>query len=282
MYSVPIIMNTVCTKDLRNARRFAKRAKTSQNTSKRGSAIDNKDKLVQSSCVERPLPYSRTSISFERQNPVRNFIFKRGLSCPQLLHWTSWSGYHVETIVNILNSIPATVYAAIADTVAAINLINKLSAPEELNSKLSKLLTVSDDYYAANHAAEKLLNLTDFEWASDHSIGYQIITLDPDSQVRKDHKINSGLASMFGMHKEEMLSRLANHDLPLHYIDVDAMCMLALMVLKHPVPGRKVKYFRMCAGRARRCILVAQYSVVIADDFGRIVQVLNNDIILLT
>jgi hypothetical protein len=80
---------------------------------------------------------------------------------------------------------------------------------------------------------------------------------------------------MFGMHREEMLARLANHDLPLHYIELDAMQMFALMILKHPTAGRKVKYFRMCTGAARfrTYILVAQYTVTIADDLGRIVQV---------
>jgi hypothetical protein len=93
--------------------------------------------------------------------------------------------------------------------------------------------------------------------------------------MRQDYRINTKLTTMFGMHLEEMLARLANYDLPIYFMELDAMSMFVLMILKHHAPGRKVKYFRMCAGsgRFRTFILVAQYTVTIADDQGRIVQV---------
>ena len=264
----------ITSKDLRDARRFAKRASRRSKTT-----CTNPDSTIfvdHKSFVERPIQFRRYHISFDRQSPIHAFLIKRGLLCPHIHHWISWSGYHAETCVNLINSMPAVLFSAMEEAVNVVNSIDNASAPDTRSSTLCNLNTLSTEDMIGLEISEKLLYENEYQWEMESEIGYQVITIDPDRQVRRDHRINTRLASMFGMHREEMLSRLANHDLPLHYIEIDAISMLTLMVPKVPTPGRKVKYFRMLAGPSRSCILVAQYTVTIADSLGRITEVLAN------
>ena len=259
----------VTSKAIRDARRNAKRAQTSTSVSKKPSK-----QVFSLYNVERPLQFQGFHISFDRQSPMRNFLIKRGLACPQFLHWVSWNGYHVETIANLFNTLPAILFSSVEDAVNAVNLVNSTSAPPTVRTSLS-LQTEIFDVYCPNQIEEMLANENELQRLMDPEIGYQVITLDPHRGVRRDHRINSRLASMYGMHREEMLSRLANHDLPLHYLQIDAVAVLALMIFKHPTPGRRVKYYRVRLGRSRNYMLIAQHTVSVCDDFGRITQVLS-------
>ena len=258
----------VTSKAIRDARRSAKRAAPSI------TSTTNNKRLVSMSyhevLVERPISYQSFSISFDKPNPMRNFFIERGLSCPQILYWVSWSGYNGETIANLINSIPPVLFSAMNDAVKAVNFTSHPNGSQQY------LHGYSSDFAPQNDVAERLERYlqigADFDMDSEQ--GYQIITLDPDRGVRRNHVVSTQLATMFGMHREEMLSRIANFDLPLLHLEVDAIAVLALMMLKpRPVAGRRVNYFRMSVGRPRSYILVAQYQVSIADEVGRITQV---------
>jgi hypothetical protein len=272
--SVPVMpishdlcVHTVSSKDIRDARRFAKKAKTQD----RKKIARN----LEICCIEHPIHFQIFNVSFDKCNPLRSFMIARGLYCSQVQHWISWNGYHAESIANMLNSVPPILCTAVEEAVRTVHSIKQLSAQDFRCSKLTPAHGIDNNDAFAIEVTNRLLNEAEELWEIDCEWGYQVITLDPVRQVRRDHRINSKLASMFGMHREEMLARLANHDLPIYFIEVDAMSMFVLMILKHPAPGRRVKYFRMCtgSGRFRTVILVAQYTVTIADDQGRIVQV---------
>jgi hypothetical protein len=262
-----LCIHTVSSKDLRDARRFAKKSKIPR----RKNTANNSEIR----CIEHPIRFQASNVSFDKCNPLRSFMIERGLCCPQLQLWSSWNGYHAESMANMFNAMPPLLCSAVGEALRTIETVNQSSTPDLLCNKLTASQGIANNDAYAIEVTNRLLNETEELWEINSEWGYQIITLDPERQVRRDHRINTQFANMFGMHREEVLARLANYDLPIYFMELDALSMFVLMILKHPAPGRRVKYFRMCtgSGRFRTVILVAQYTVTIADDQGRIVQV---------
>jgi hypothetical protein len=117
-----------------------------------------------------------------------------------------------------------------------------------------------------------LKNGTEESWNSNASYGILSMSFDPETQDRKHVVINSCLSRMTGMHKEELLARLASHDLDLPLTQLDTLRVMLYMTLRcFAVPGLpRVKYLRFCVGQGvyRRCVLMCwcSFSVVGPDD----------------
>lgn len=104
------------------------------------------------------------------------------------------------------------------------------------------------------------------------------MAFDPSTQNRKDVFINARMADIYGMHKEELLSRLAGHDLPLPLPDMDFVRVFLYLILRGiAVPGLpRVKYLRMLSGPRERgqCVLVCWCSLSIVGPDDRVTEVL--------
>lgn len=58
-------------------------------------------------------------------------------------------------------------------------------------------------------------------WENEAGLGFLRLDFDPATQLRLSVTCNSTCANLFGMHKEEVMSRFANRDIPVHFPGLD-------------------------------------------------------------
>ena len=274
----------VGSKELRKARRLAKSFKTEKT---RGSRARNIHRLPSEQCpstdstsersrdvtvleIERPLNSTRL-IPFERPSPLLNFFFRNGWNTSQICRVPHTVGFQAETVASQICSIHADIPAAIGVVLSSMQKIKETLDFENMSARLAAWQNVSHPTEEENSVANRLVEDDELLWEIDSFTGYQVLSLNPESGQRRDMVVNSALSDMLGMHREELLARLANHDLPPPYLDVDSLLVFLFTLLQHPSPGRRVKYVRMHLGG--RVALVRWSTVIVDDDRGRIVEV---------
>jgi hypothetical protein len=287
------LSNGVSSKDLRKARRFAKSVKsTSGNTCKdeSGRSHTKKSRLsledtnsniprpgeVQSTVakketVDHPLTFPTLKLPFDRDSPLANFFTSNGWNSASICRVPHSTGYQAESAMNQIASVPADIRSTIGQVLLTIQEVNRNSNPDLLRAKLGVWMSVTSMSDIEHESTSRLLEDDEMLWEIDPGTGYQVISVSYETQLRRKVVINGGLARMFGMHKEEMVNRLANYDLYLPYIEIDSLMVFLYTLLQHPMPGRRVKYLRMFLGG--RFMLVCWCTAVIADAMGRVIEV---------
>ena len=294
----PPINNGVTSGDLRKARRLAKSIKTpSEKLRKSESSSRIQPKKIRLSSdtknvsdanwslwpgevnnstqinetIEHPLKFPTFKLPFEKESPLAKFFTHNGWNSANICRVPHSTGYQAETAVNQIASAPTDMRNAIGQVLLTIQTINQNSDPGLLRAKLGAWLSVTSINQMEHDATTRLLEDDEMLWDIDPGTGYQVIFVNYETQMRRKVVVNDGLANMFGMHKEEVINRLANHDLYLPYLEIDSLLVFLFTLLQHPMPGRRVKYLRMYLGG--RCVLVCWCTVIIADSMGRVTEV---------
>jgi hypothetical protein len=226
--------------------------------------------------IELPLKFQTSKFPFDRESPLVKFFTFNCWNSDCLCRVPHITGYQAETAINQIASAPRDISAAIGQVLLTIEGINRISDPNLLRAKLGAWMSVTTAH-AMNHGVNSCI-LKDDETLWDRDIypgtGYQVISISHETQLRRHVAINNCFANMFGMHEEELLNRLANHDLCLPYIEMDSLSVFLFTLLQHPMPGRRVKYLRMYLGG--RFMLVCWSTVVVADAAWRVTEVCTN------
>jgi hypothetical protein len=99
----------------------------------------------------------------------------------------------------------------------------------------------------------------------------------PATHTRTNAVANSAFASLLGIHREEFLSRIAGHDLPLFLAPLDSLRLFLYMLLEDLLaPGHlRVKHLRLAVGPpcSRRGVLVRWCSLSRLDAEGGVIEV---------
>ena len=291
------IDNGVSSNDLRKARRLAKNFKSEKQTNSNQNKFNEKQRktnnkksrsstvvpeynpasATESPCSEQnellqhPLKFPTCILSFDRESPLAKFFTHNGWNSANICRVPHSTGYQAETAVNQIASAPTDMRNAIGQVLLTIQTINQNSDPGLLRAKLGAWLSVTSINQMEHDATTRLLEDDEMLWDIDPGTGYQAIFIQNEKNERRNIVVNDGLANMFGMHKEEVINRLANHDLYLPYLEIDSLLVFLFTLLQHPMPGRRVKYLRMYLGG--RCVLVCWCTVIIADSMGRVTEV---------
>jgi hypothetical protein len=120
-------------------------------------------------------------------------------------------------------------------------------------------------------------------WERDGEEGFIEFAFDPITQQRTNVMLNTLTASIAGMHKEEVLARLAAHDALISFLPLDYLCALLHQSLRAAVPSgpasarthTDVIHLRMaCRGSQRRgSNLIRMETVKLFDAEGQVTQV---------
>jgi PAS domain-containing protein len=110
-------------------------------------------------------------------------------------------------------------------------------------------------------------------WEEDSTHAFILATFEPATMRRTAISANPRAAALLGMHREELLARYAQHDVPLALPPLDALRHL-LHALRHGAfDPASMRYHRMLVDGGRGVALVCTQTVRIFDDRRRICQV---------
>jgi hypothetical protein len=113
-------------------------------------------------------------------------------------------------------------------------------------------------------------------WLSEMNCGYLRIVLDPVTQHRIHVTANGQLASMLGMHREEMLSRFAYHEVAVAFSDLDFLRFFVFFLRDLPSgaePTTCLMRLILGAGPTARAVLVRYDTRIMYDSCGRASEV---------
>ena len=239
--------------------------------------------------VERPIAFSKLSISFDKESPVMNFMLRHGWAyMPARRTWSF--GFRPERIIRMLNALPPLICYSLARLLNTIQ-GKSHSVMKEISSVLTTIRetdATSDlpagvfehrtdvhctDYYSYLHPEsesdeERIL------WEEEEEIGLMRLDLDPDTQIRRKVTINSRFANMHGCHREELLSQIANHEAVMQYTDLDALSSF-IFEMAGSLESTNVVYIRMCSGTGKNIkrMLVCRKRDKVFDAVGQLTQV---------
>ncbi len=131
------------------------------------------------------------------------------------------------------------------------------------------LLQVLTEYPGATDS----VNGDDLVWNAAHETGFLVITFDTATRKRREILANPRLATLHGMHHEELLSRMAGRDLPLPATPLDGLLAALFITVRDAFStGAPAElYGRMSSGS--RGLLFCSRSVAAFDANGRLAEV---------
>ena len=212
--------------------------------------------------VERPLASCSSCggfglLSFDRAGPLVRSSQRWTCSWARVFTQRLWTfGYQEQALASIFDALPASFCAAIqtaadrlqghmqaahdkqmADGCAAI----KEAAPSAAaaGSEMAMMDVEDGQLCLREDGAPAFLECLEDIWERDCTEGYIEFAFDAATQKRVNLQLNSRTAAITGMHKEEVLARLAAHDAPISFLPLDFLCALLHQSLRAAVPTNK-------------------------------------------
>ena len=236
--------------------------------------------------IERPLPCRSSCggfapLCFDRAGPLVRSSQRWTCSWARLFTQRLWTfGYAEQALASIFDALPAGFCSAIqtasdkltgvAKTMHALRIADAAAAEGEGSA-------------APEEGVHAFLECLEDIWERDDGEGFIEFAFDPATQQRVNVMLNSLTAAIAGMHKEEVLARLAAHDAPVSFLPLDYLCALLHQSLRAAVPSgpasarahTDVIHLRMaCRGPMRSgSDLIRMETVKLFNAEGRVVQV---------
>ena len=110
-------------------------------------------------------------------------------------------------------------------------------------------------------------------WEMNTDVGFTLMGFNPESMERRSVVVNSRVAGMFGMHREEYLARSAARDLAVPLTELDGLIVLLYISVRDSfADGSPMDvYFRVRAGHGPTLLCIR--TVAATDDAGRVREV---------
>jgi hypothetical protein len=209
------------------------------------SSIDSMARnLLMSNTVQQPLTFYQNGVDLAAENELLKYSAHIGWKFQPLRRlWTF--GYQASTISSIFDALPSHFLHQIESALAAFEAIPKSRG--FINTNLN---TVDHDENCNDNIVEN--NSTCKAWEL-------VMNFDPDTQVRRGCCSSICVAQLLGMHREELLARLAQHDLPLPFIETDGLRLFMhslCQIFAAPSPGRKLDRYVRIRGAGGRGVLI--------------------------
>jgi hypothetical protein len=143
--------------------------------------------------------------------------------------WTI--GYREQDIASIFDALPCDfcriIQAASDRTLRQV--LARATAPKRLPAPLSEGEGAGWEVAGGEGGEEgfgTFMECLEDLWEREEEVGFMELAFDPVTQRRANVVLNSRCAAMAGMHKEEVLARLAAHDAPVSFVPLDFLRVL--------------------------------------------------------
>jgi len=155
--------------------------------------------------VERPLPFNMRSLRFDMPSQLRESMTSMGWPNMVMARICEF-GYDSRVIINIFVNLPPYLKSI---TLRALHAIEVLYVEKQKNLPANDVLSDSESMTIPGSEVERIF----FE--QDTSIGFVKHHLCPKTGKRSHVYVSRGWSTSIGIHVEEILSRIANRELPL-------------------------------------------------------------------
>ena len=186
--------------------------------------------VIEEQQVQRPLGYAAAILHTDSdsiQGLSVNLINDWSYPCVERL----WSfGYQSSQLERLFNSIPDELNSYLERGYLALKTVFRMRSL--LQSQIDQPAYRRED-----------LTPDDLKrWEDDVENGFLQITYDPDTNKRTHVVMNARFAHLHGYHKEEMLARVANHDLEAQQSDIDWLTLWldSFQVFRHTFSVRSI------------------------------------------
>ena len=260
-----------------NARLADSNARLGENIAELGSAAMP---VEAAGTVERPFGRRVVSFRFELESPLMEFMLQRGFA--QLPARRLWNfGFRPERIKDIFNAIPHHLARMLASFLSSVEEVARGSMKDiaDAAQAVARFQTITDGgadaidsgTYPANVSVDP--QLLEELWEEETELGLMQVDLEPKTQRRLRVMVNTRAASLWGLHREEMLARIALHEAPLPFADLDVLCNF-VTEMEAALTGKRVLYVRLCVGNnvAQQNLLVRLTRCKIFNLEGQLCQ----------
>ena len=146
--------------------------------------------------IERPIAFQTFQIDFCRRNPLEKVFLKHDWTCVPLRRLYN-TGYHAETLAQITDSLPPHFDVAILE---GFKLFQAAAHNVQFQAQASMTLTPSDS--SGLYDTNRLTDEDELLWEIDSNLGFNRLSLEPNTQERRSAAVNSCFAENFaGIHR---------------------------------------------------------------------------------
>ena len=206
-----------------------------------------------------------------------HYASSQGWSFPPLNRLWSY-GFHARELIDMIISFPSSLFLAIQPAADIMNLLHGSDRAEDRETSIHGWQNHGDNSieFGCKGAGEILASCDGFD-LNRSPLCLLRMMFNPDTQERTNVLANSGMAGLLDMHQEELLARIAGHELPLFFTHLDMLRTFLFVLLEDILsPGLlRIKHLRLAVGPPcrRRAVLVRWHSLSHLDDRGRVIEV---------
>ncbi len=220
--------------------------------------------------VPRPIPFNMSSIFFDSQSPVINCCSEQGL-VGRCSNWIFNNGFESDGISRVLRALPPRIHTGLSKLIGSLQRCWRAEMLEVLSAASGSLRL---DSISMHQSVARCLTLEEEAfWESETEAGLMKVVFDPVTQRRTNLAINSRLASIWCLHKEEFLFRLAMHEARTCMTE---FCGLSLLIafITGSMNCEQLFYARLCIrmGDKIQGILVTREEVKRFNAQGQLTQ----------
>ena len=218
--------------------------------------------------IQRPLALGFSAVTFDGESPVMPFMARHDLA--QACLRSLWNiGFEPSHLASMIGASPPRLLAALRRLLGA--------APRAGAARAGAQRLDEADWQARKSVDKSGLpmdEIAEAAWEREGAPAITLVQFDPATQRRLRYACNSRAATLWGCHKEEMLSRFAAHEGQLNLSTLPTLCRIVAEAL---TGCDRVGYFYQVFtfGTGARCRAVLSHVVRRRrfDDFGRLMEV---------
>ena len=196
--------------------------------------------------MERPLDSPNGSLHFnplcfDKPGPLVQSSERWTCSWARLFTQRLWTfGYHEQALASIFDALPSDFCATIqvaSDRLQGLFASAAAHRRAESAAIMDSACGLDEPLCPGEDGAQAILECLEDIWERDGGEGFIEFAFDPTTQQRVNVILNSLTANIAGMHKEEVLARLAAHEAPISFLPLDYLCALLHQSLRAAVPS---------------------------------------------
>jgi hypothetical protein len=213
--------------------------------------------------------YKPQLLQYDLPRTGRDFMLMHRWTYPESKRWMGY-GFQGSELARIFDCIPHGLRSSIDELMKILTSKYHRSSTEFLGCAQDPWM--SDPRHSL-HSKSQLGNI----WCDDQALGICVYDFDAGTQERLHARTDSFYAASHGMHEEEYGTRLACHDLPLHWTDLEFLIFFVYSLRNH----FRTESMSLCervvigSGDACRGLLVREELRNTFDSSGRVTQVID-------
>ena len=163
-------------------------------------AVESRDRSL-TPHIEHPIVFRSHQIDFSQRNPFETVFLKHNWTYGPLRRLYN-AGYHAGTLARIADSLPPSFECAVLEAVKAIQKAIHDARDKTAQSQFKPRITLAPNDCTGQSETDRLVEEDELLWEIESSVGFNSLSLEPNTQDRRSAIVNSCFAeNVAGMHR---------------------------------------------------------------------------------